>query len=616
MGKAMANRPQENPTMLCDFYELTMGNGYYRNGFYKRNVYFDVFFRNVPDGGGFAIAAGLEQIVEYIQQLHFSDDDIAYLRGKGIFDEGFLTYLKNFKFHGDIYAVPEGTPVFPGEPLLTVRAPAIEAQLIETYLLLEINHQSLIATKANRIVRAAQGRAVLEFGSRRAQGADGAVIGARAAYIGGVAGTACTLTDVLYGVPAGGTMAHSWVQMFPTEYDAFKTYCELYPDNATLLVDTYNTLKSGVPNAIRAFKEILLPRGITNFAIRLDSGDISYLSKKARKMLDEAGLPNCKITASNSLDEYLIRDLMMQGAQVDTFGVGERLITSKSNPVFGGVYKLAAIEDDEGNIIPKIKVSENTAKITNPHFKRLYRLYDRESGKAIADELTLRDEVIDPTKPHVIFDPNATWKTKELTDFTVRELQVPIFQNGELVYELPELNDEYVASKTDFKTVEELRANYKERMQKAAEANAKAEYEHELIDLAVANAKFSVPEIMIEDKISQMVEEMKMSLESRKMSLDMYMQYTGLDMAKIRENQRPVAEENVKTDLVLDAIAKAEDIQVDMADVDAEIAAISAQHGASPEEVKKIIKGNGTMGLLLANILRRKAAHVVIDSAK
>ena len=402
--------------MLCDFYELTMGNGYYRNGFYKRNVYFDVFFRNVPDGGGFAIAAGLEQIVEYIQQLHFSDDDIAYLRGKGIFDEGFLNYLKNFKFHGDIYAVPEGTPVFPGEPLLTVRAPAIEAQLIETYLLLEINHQSLIATKANRIVRAAQGRAVLEFGSRRAQGADGAVIGARAAYIGGVAGTACTLTDVLYGVPAGGTMAHSWVQMFPTEYDAFKTYCELYPDNATLLVDTYNTLKSGVPNAIRAFKEILLPRGITNFAIRLDSGDISYLSKKARKMLDEAG-------------------------QVDTFGVGERLITSKSNPVFGGVYKLAAIEDDEGNIIPKIKVSENTAKITNPHFKRLYRLYDRESGKAIADELTLRDEVIDPTKPHVIFDPNATWKTKELTDFTVRELQVPIFQNGELVYELPELND-------------------------------------------------------------------------------------------------------------------------------------------------------------------------------
>ncbi len=432
-------KENENLTMLCDFYELTMGNGYFRNGYYKRNVYFDVFFRNVPDGGGFAIAAGLEQIVEYIQQLHFSEEDIAYLRSKNIFDEGFLEYLRNFKFHGDIYAIPEGTPVFPGEPLLTVRAPAIEAQLIETYLLLAINHQSLIATKSNRIVRAAQGRAVLEFGSRRAQGADGAVIGARAAYIGGVAGTACTLTDVLYGVPAGGTMAHSWVQMFDTEYDAFKTYCELYPDNATLLVDTYNTLKSGVPNAIRAFKEILLPRGITNFAIRLDSGDISYLSKKARKMLDEAGLPNCKITASNSLDEYLIRDLMMQGAQVDTFGVGERLITSKSNPVFGGVYKLAAVEDDEGNIIPKIKVSENTAKITNPHFKRVYRLYDRESGKALADELTLRDETIDDTKPHVIFDPNATWKTKELTNFTVRELQVPVFLNGELVYDLPTL---------------------------------------------------------------------------------------------------------------------------------------------------------------------------------
>ena len=426
--------------MLCDFYELTMGNGYYRNGFYKRNVYFDVFFRNVPDGGGFAIAAGLEQIVEYIQQLHFSDDDIAYLRGKGIFDEGFLTYLKNFKFHGDIYAVPEGTPVFPGEPLLTVRAPAIEAQLIETYLLLEINHQSLIATKANRIVRAAQGRAVLEFGSRRAQGADGAVIGARAAYIGGVAGTACTLTDVLYGVPAGGTMAHSWVQMFPTEYDAFKTYCELYPDNATLLVDTYNTLKSGVPNAIRAFKEILLPRGITNFAIRLDSGDISYLSKKARKMLDEAGLPNCKITASNSLDEYLIRDLMMQGAQVDTFGVGERLITSKSNPVFGGVYKLAAIEDDEGNIIPKIKVSENTAKITNPHFKKVYRLFD-SNGKAVADYVCVHDEQLDTQNPITltIFDPLATWKKCTLENVTAKEMLQPIFRQGKLVYQLPDI---------------------------------------------------------------------------------------------------------------------------------------------------------------------------------
>ena len=321
---------QRNLSMLCDFYELTMGNGYLKEGIGKKIAYFDVFFRNVPDGGGFAIAAGLEQVVEYIQQLHFNDEDIEFLRGKHIFDEDFLTYLRNFHFSGDIYAVPEGTPVFPGEPILTVRAPAIEAQLVETYVLLALNHQTMIATKACRIVRAAQGRAVLEFGSRRAQGADAAIIGARAAYIGGCAGTACTLTDQMYGVPAGGTMAHAWVQMFDSEYEAFKAYCEVYPDNATLLVDTYNTLKSGVPNAIRVFKEMLVPKGITNFAIRLDSGDISYLSKRARKMLDDAGLPNCKITASNALDEHLIRDLVMQGAQIDTFGVGERLITSKS----------------------------------------------------------------------------------------------------------------------------------------------------------------------------------------------------------------------------------------------------------------------------------------------
>ena len=361
----MENR---NLTMLCDFYELTMAGGYFKNGIHKRNAYFDVFFRSVPDGGGFAIAAGLEQIVNYIKDLHFSAEDLDYLRSKNLFDEEFLNYLADFRFTGDIYAVPEGTPVFPYEPIITVRAPAIEAQLIETFLLLQINHQSLIATKANRIVRAAQGRTVLEFGSRRAQGADGAVIGARAAYIGGCAGTACTLTDELYGVPAGGTMAHSWVQMFDSEYEAFEAYCKLYPRSATLLVDTYNTLKSGVPNAIKAFKNILVPQGITDFAIRLDSGDISYLSKKARKMLDDAGLPNCKITASNALDEYLIRDLMMQGAKIDTFGVGERLITAKSSPVFGGVYKLAAVEDENGGIIPKIKISENTAKITNPHF--------------------------------------------------------------------------------------------------------------------------------------------------------------------------------------------------------------------------------------------------------
>lgn len=430
---------ERNLSLLCDFYELTMGNGYYKNGFYKKTTYFDVFFRSIPDGGGYAIAAGLEQIIDYIKQLHFSQDDIEFLRSKGIFDEGFLSYLKDFRFTGDIYAVPEGTPVFPHEPIVRVKAPAIEAQLIETYLLLAINHQSLIATKANRIVRAAQGRTVLEFGSRRAQGADGAIIGARAAYIGGCAGTACTLSDSLYGVPAGGTMAHSWVQMFDSEYEAFKTYCELYPHQATLLVDTYNTLKSGVPNAIKAFKEVLLPQGITNCAIRLDSGDISYLSKQARKMLDDAGLTQCKIVASNALDEHLIRDLMMQGAQVDLFGVGERLVTSKSTPVFGGVYKLAAIEDEQGNIIPKIKVSENTSKITNPHVKKVLRFFDNESGKALADELCLWNETVDPSQPHTIFHEHATWKTKTLTNFTVKELLVPVFVDGQCVYEQPSL---------------------------------------------------------------------------------------------------------------------------------------------------------------------------------
>lgn len=432
---------ERNLSMLCDFYELTMSNGYFKKGMYNKTAYFDVFFRSVPDGGGFAVAAGLEQVVDYINDLHFSEEDIAYLRAKKIFDEDFLNYLRSFHFSGDIYAVPEGTPVFPNEPIITVKAPVIEAQLIETYLLLAVNHQSLIATKANRIVRAANGRAVLEFGSRRAQGADGAVIGARAAYIGGCKGTACTLTDKLYGVPASGTMAHSWVQMFDTEYDAFRSYCELYPENAILLVDTYNTLKSGVPNAIRAFKEVLLPKGITSFGIRLDSGDISYLSKRARKMLDDAGLKECIIVASNSLDEHLIGDLMMQGAEIDVFGVGERLITSSSTPVFGGVYKLVAVEDDSGKIIPKIKVSENVSKITNPHFKKVYRYYDNESKKALADELCIYNETVSENLPRTIFDPNAVWKTKTLTDFTVRELLVPIFKNGKCVYDLPKLDE-------------------------------------------------------------------------------------------------------------------------------------------------------------------------------
>ncbi len=430
----------KNLSMCTDFYEFTMSNGYYLAGRKDEIVYFDVFFRRVPDGGGYAIAAGLEQFVHYIEDLHFDEEDIEYFRSKKCFDEDFLKYLRDFHFTGDVWAVPEGTPIFPGEPILTVRATTIQAQIIETFTLLTLNHQTLIATKANRICRAAGGRAVLEFGSRRAQGADAAIIGARAAYIGGCAGTACALTEELYGVPAGGTIAHSWVQMFDTEYEAFKTYCELYPHSATLLVDTYNTLKSGVPNAIRAIKDVLVPMGVTNYAIRLDSGDIAYLSKKARKMLDDAGLPNCKITASNALDEYLIRDLIMQGAAIDTFGVGERMITAASEPVFGGVYKLAAVEDKDGNITPKIKISENVGKITNPHFKKVCRLYDRD-GMALADQICVHDEVIDPTKPLTIFDQFAVWKTKTLTDFTVRELQVPVFRHGELVYKLPTLKE-------------------------------------------------------------------------------------------------------------------------------------------------------------------------------
>ena len=426
-----------NYTMLCDFYELTMGNGYLRTGMGDRICYFDLFFRSVPDGGGFAIAAGLDRVVEYIQNLSFDEEDIAYLRGKNCFSEEFLDYLKNFKFTGDIWAVPEGTPIFPGEPILTVRATAIQAQFVETFLLLTVNHQSLIATKSNRIVRAAQGRPVSEFGSRRAQGADGALSGARASYIAGCAGTACTLADLWYGCPAGGTMAHSWVQMFDDEYTAFKTYCELYPNAATLLVDTYNVLKSGVPNAIKAFKAC----GITKCAIRIDSGDLTYLSKKARRMLDEAGLTECKIMASNSLDEYIIRDLLVQGAQIDGFGVGERLITSKSEPVFGGVYKLAAVEDSDGTIIPKIKISENAAKITTPHFKKVYRLFDNETGKAEADLLTLHDEVIDESQPLEIFDPAETWKRKTLTNFTAKPLLVPVFLNGELVYHQPTIEE-------------------------------------------------------------------------------------------------------------------------------------------------------------------------------
>ena len=430
-----------NLTMLCDFYELTMGAGYFANGYTDRITYFDLFFRRCPDGGGFAIAAGLEQIVQYIQELHFDPEDIVYLRERKCFNEDFLNYLANFRFTGDIWAVPEGTPIFPREPIITVRAPAIQAQLVETYLLLCVNHQSLIATKANRVVRAAEGRTVLEFGSRRAQGADAAILGARAAYIGGCHGTACTISDQLYGVHAGGTMAHAWVQMFDSEYEAFKAYVQMFPHNATLLVDTYNTLKSGVPNAIRAFNEVLKPMGITKCGIRLDSGDLAYLTREARKMLDEAGWTDCKISVSNSLDEYIIRDILRQGAQIDMFGVGERLITAKSEPVFGGVYKLAAIEEPDGTVVPKIKISENVEKITNPHHKKLYRFYAKDTGKAIADYLTVYDEVVDDSVDLTIFDPDATWKTKRVYNFTARELQVPVFKDGKLVYKLPSLEE-------------------------------------------------------------------------------------------------------------------------------------------------------------------------------
>ena len=421
-----------NLTMLTDFYELTMANGYFKNGFKDTIAYFDMFFRTIPDGGGYVIMAGVEQLVDYFRNLSFSKEDIDYLRGKG-FSEDFLDYLANFRFACDVWTVPEGTPIFPGEPIVKVKGPVIQAQFVETMVLLTINHQSLIATKANRVVRAAQGRAVMEFGSRRAQGFDGAVYGARAAYIGGCAGTACTISDEMFGTPALGTMAHSWVQLFDSEYDAFKAYAEEYPDACTLLVDTYNVLHSGVPNAIKVFDEVLAPMGKRPKGIRIDSGDIAYLSRKARKMLDDAGYPDCSIVASNSLDEYIIRDMLLQGAKVDSFGVGERLITSSSSPVLGGVYKLCAVEKD-GEIIPKIKLSENVQKITTPGNKRVYRLYDRESGKAAAGLITLASETVDDSRPYELFDPDFTWKRKTLTNYTARELLEPLFRKGECVY--------------------------------------------------------------------------------------------------------------------------------------------------------------------------------------
>ena len=431
-------RNERNLTMLTDFYEFTMANGYFERGMGDRRAYFDMFFRRVPDGGGYAVMAGVEQLIDYFSNLHFTDADIEYLRERTCFSEGFLDYLANFKFACDVWAVPEGTPVFPGEPLVTVAGPMIQAQFVETMILLTVNHQTLVATKANRITRAAEGRVVLEFGSRRAQGYDGAILGARAAYIGGCHGTACVISDRDYHIPAGGTMAHSWVQMFDSEYEAFRAYADIYPDNCVFLVDTYNVLKSGVPNAIKVAKE-MAAQGIRPKGIRLDSGDIAYLSIKAREMLDAAGFPDMQIMASNSLDEYLVRDLINQGARIDSFGIGERLITSKSEPVFGGVYKLVAVDDVNGKIIPKIKVSENVEKITTPHFKKIYRLYDNETGKALGDVLALHDEVIDESKPYTLFHPTYTWKKKTVTNFTARPLQVQLFDKGELVYQSPDI---------------------------------------------------------------------------------------------------------------------------------------------------------------------------------
>ncbi len=427
---------QINTTLLTDFYELTMANGYFETGMADDIAYFDMFFRKIPDDGGFAIMAGLEQMIGNLSNLQFDERDIEYLRGKRIFSEKFLDYLRNFKFECDVWAVPEGTPVFPGEPLVTVRGPVIQAQFIETIMLLTINHQSLIATKANRIVRAAQGRGVMEFGTRRAHGGSGAVHGARAAYIGGCIGTACALAERDFKVPALGTMAHSWVQMFPSEYEAFKAYAKVYPENCVLLVDTYNVIKSGIPAAIKVFKEMKPAK----MGIRIDSGDVTYLTKKARAMLNAAGLKECTIVVSNSLDEYIIRDVIGQGACIDTFGVGERLITSKSEPVFGGVYKLAALEKD-GELIPKMKISENIEKITNPGFKTVYRLFDKDSNKAVADVITLDHEKIPEGSDYEIFDPQITWKRKKISNFYAKNLRVQIFDKGKCVYQSPSIDE-------------------------------------------------------------------------------------------------------------------------------------------------------------------------------
>lgn len=437
---------KQNLTMLTDFYELTMANGYHSSKIADNVAYFDMFFRKIPDGGGYAIFAGLQQVIEYLKGLKFTEEDIEFLRKKEIFNEDFLEYLLNFKFECDMWSVPEGSIIFPGEPLITIRGPVIQAQFVETMILLLVNHQSLIATKASRIVRSAAGRPVMEFGTRRAHGTAAAIYGARAAYIGGCAGTACTVSDRDFGIPALGTMAHSWVQMYDDEYEAFKKYAEIYPSNCVLLVDTYDVLKSGVPTAIKVFKEMKPEK----MGIRIDSGDMTYLTKKARKMLDDAGLQDCSIVVSNSMDEYIIRDVIQEGACIDSFGVGERLITASSKPVFGGVYKLSALEKD-GRMIPKIKVSENIEKITNPGFKSLYRLYDKDTDRALADVITLYDETIPEDSEYEIFDPSAVWKRKKISNFYARDLRVQVFEKGKCVYDNPSIDDikEYCSKELD-----------------------------------------------------------------------------------------------------------------------------------------------------------------------
>ncbi len=484
-----------NLTMIMDFYELTMANGYFNTGMYQKKAVFDLFFRNNPDDGGFSIFAGLQQIVDYILNLHFNAEDIAYLRNQHCFNEDFLDYLSHYHFSGDVYAMHEGTIVYPNEPVITVVAPLIDCQLIETMILLEMNHQTLIATKANRIVRAALGRAVSDFGARRAHNADAAVYGetmillemnhqtliatkanrivraalgravsdfgarrahnadaavygARAAYIGGVSSSATVLSGQMFDIPVSGTMAHSWVMVFNDEYEAFKQYDEYeafkqyalqYQDNCCLLVDTYDVLHSGVPNAIKVAKQVLQPLGKRLKSIRLDSGDLAYLSKKCRKMLDDAGLTDCKIVVSNSLDEYSIESLLLQGAKIDAFGVGERLITSKSHPVFGAVYKCGAIEEN-GQFVPKIKVSENVDKITNPGFKQAYRIYDN-NHKAVADLLTLHDEVVDLSQPYAYVDPQKPWKNRLFVNCSAKKLLHKVIDNGQLVKPLPLLSE-------------------------------------------------------------------------------------------------------------------------------------------------------------------------------